>query len=331
MPAGKAKCKATLERYNKLIELGNDHDHAVHEIAVEFGKKESTIIRRLTEARKLEDSTNVDNRPKHLPKVLVFDIETSPILARVWGLWQQNVGLNQIKEDWFVMSYAAKWLGVDGVMYQDLRGVIDDTTKGYRDAQLLSGIWNLLNDADIVITQNGKKFDVKKLNARFVINGFQPPSGFKHIDTLQIAKRVFGFTSNKLEYMTDKLCVNFKKLKHGDFPGFELWKECLADNIDAWNEMEEYNKHDVLSLEELYNKLAAWDDRHPNFSHYTDAEEQTCRCGCTKFTRNGYAYTPASKFQKYRCCDCGAEVRGRISLWDKNERDERDIRLNIYN
>ena len=305
--------------------------HGVEKAMSKFELSSETISRYMRVAKSGKLSVNVDDRADHLPKVLVFDIETSPILARVWGLWQQNVGLNQIKEDWFVMSYAAKWLGVDGVIYEDLRGVIDDTNKGYRDADLLSGIWNLLNEADMVITQNGKKFDVKKLNARFIINGYQPPSAFKHIDTLQIAKRVFGFTSNKLEYMTDKLCVDFKKLKHGNFPGFELWQQCLADNIDAWNEMEEYNKHDVLSLEELYNKLAAWDDRHPNFNHYTDGESQTCRCGCTEFTRNGYAYTPASKFQKYRCVKCGAEVRGRVSLWNKNERDERDIRLNIFN
>lgn len=303
--------------------------HGLANAALEWNMKPSTIERRLRDLRAMSDSIDVSERPDHIPKVLVFDIETSPVLARVWGLWQQNVGLNMIKEDWFVLSYAAKWLGVDGVIYEDLRGRIDDTVKGYRDAELLSGIWNLLNEADIVITQNGKKFDVKKLNARFVINGFQPPSVFKHIDTLQIAKRIFGFTSNKLEYMTDKLCVNFKKLKHGEFPGFDLWKECLADNIKAWEEMEKYNKHDVLSLEELYNKLSAWDDRHPNFNLYTEAEGRVCRCGSDEFTRNGYAYTQVSKFQKYRCIKCGAETRGRKNLFTKEERDE--LNVNIYN
>ena len=126
MAVSQKKLKATLERYNQLIKR-NSHDDAIREIALEEGRKVSTIERRLRKAK--EEAPNVDNRPKHLPKVLVFDIETSPILARVWGLWQQNVGLNQIKEDWFVMSYAAKWLGVDGVMYKDLRGVIDDTDK----------------------------------------------------------------------------------------------------------------------------------------------------------------------------------------------------------
>lgn len=317
-----------LEIINNLVEA-----HGVDDAAKTLDMKASTVERRVRDFKKVRRERDgvikAEGRPDYIPKVLIFDIETSPILARVWGLWQQNVGLNMIKEDWFVMSYSAKWLGVDGIFYQDLRGRIDDTTKGHRDAELLGGIWNLLNDADMVITQNGKKFDVKKLNARFVMNGYQPPSGYKHIDTLQIAKRIFGFTSNKLEYMTDKLCVNFKKQKHGEFPGFDLWKECLADNLDAWKEMEEYNKYDVLSLEELYLKLAAWDDKHPNFNLYTEEDGRVCRCGCTKFTLNGFAYTAVSKFQKYRCSKCGAETRGRKNLFTKEKRAE--LNCNIFN
>lgn len=109
----------------------------------------------------------------------------------------------------------------------------------------------MLDEAEIVITQNGKKFDQKKLNARFILNGFQPPSSYKHIDTLCIARKHFGFTSNKLSQLTDKLCKKYKKLSHNNFPGFELWQECIKGNIEAWNEMEKYNRQDVLSLEEL--------------------------------------------------------------------------------
>lgn len=96
----------------------------------------------------------------------------------------------------------------------------------------------MLDEADIVITQNGRKFDQKKLNARFILNGFKPPSSYKHIDTLVIARKHFGFTSNKLKYMTDKLCTKYKKLDHSKFPGMELWRECLKGNSEAWTEME---------------------------------------------------------------------------------------------
>ena len=86
---------------------------------------------------------------------------------------------------------------------------------------------------------------------------------YEVITTLIIAKSTFGFTSNKLEYMTDALCSDTKKSKHSKFPGFELWKECLNGNMEAWEEMEAYNKDDVISLEELYKKLSPWSDRLP--------------------------------------------------------------------
>lgn len=193
------------------------------------------------------------------PKILVFDIETAPILAHVWGLFDQNVGLNQIQSDWHVLSWSAKWLGdpPSKVMYQDQRNAKDVTN----DKKILESIRDLLNEADLVVTQNGVKFDSKKLNARFLFHEIESPSSYRHRDTLRMAKKHFNFTSYKLEYMTDKFCKKYKKLKHKKFPGHELWKECLKGNKEAWNEMEKYNKHDVLATEELYNVLKQWDFR----------------------------------------------------------------------
>lgn len=241
---------------------------------------------------------------KQGPRILLLDIETSPIIGYVWSIWEQNVGLNQINKDWHVLSWAAKWLDEKKVMYQDQR----DAPKIENDKELLRGIWHLLDEADIVITQNGKAFDIKKLNARFVINRLKPPSSFKQIDTKLLAKKHFSFTSNKLEYMADKLCTKYKKLKHHKFEGFELWKQCLAGNIDAWNEMEKYNKHDVLALEELYNKLSAW-DTSINFSIYSSDLERKCSCGSKAFIKRGFFYTGAGKYQRYKCRKCGAETR----------------------
>jgi DNA polymerase III epsilon subunit-like protein len=256
--------------------------------------------------------------PASGPKVLIFDIETAPILGYVWGLWDNNVALNQIHSDWHILSWSAKWLKSPEaeVMYLDQRGKknIED------DKAILQKIWQLLDEADVVITQNGKNFDQKKLNARFILNGFQPPSSFKHIDTLQIAKKHFGFTSNKLAYMSDKLCVKYKKLDHAKFSGFELWKECLAGNLEAWNEMEVYNKHDVLALEELYEQLIPWDNS-VNFNLYHDGVDNVCKCGSAAFIKNGYYYTNAGKFQKYRCKGCGHETRNKQNLLSKEKKD----------
>lgn len=252
------------------------------------------------------------------PKVLIFDIETAPLIAYVWSIWEQNVGLNQINMDWHILSWSAKWLGdpPNKIMYMDQRSAksVED------DSVILKHIWNLLDEADVVITQNGKRFDQKKLNARFILNGFQPPSSYKHIDTKIIAQRHFGFTSNKLEYMSDKLCTKHKKSKHAKFSGFEMWRECLAGNIEAWKEMEHYNKLDVLSLEELYTKLIPWDSSI-NFNLYSDSVDNQCKCGSKDFIRNGFYYTNIGKYQRYRCKKCGAETRDRANLFSKEKKE----------
>lgn len=184
------------------------------------------------------------------PKVLVFDIETSPIVAHVWGLRDQNISLNQIVQDWRVMAFSAKWLNEKTIYYND--------THKATESYVLTRIWGLLDQADIVITQNGQNFDSRKLNARFIYYGMKPPKPYRHLDTYKIAKAAAEFTSHKLEYLTDKLCTKYKKLSHSKFPGMSLWNECLKGNSKAWDEMKRYNIHDVLSTEELYLKLQAW-------------------------------------------------------------------------
>lgn len=243
------------------------------------------------------------------PKILALDIETSPLITYTWGLFDQNIGLNQIHSDWFILAWCAKWVGDKEIFYRDLRGF-----KGQGDdKKILAPLHTLLNECDVVVTQNGRKFDAKKINARFIMHGFDPPQPYKHIDTLALARRHFGFTSNKLAYMTDKLCTKYKKLTHHKFEGFELWKECLKDNSEAWREMQKYNTHDVLSLEELYLKLSPWDTT-VNLSLYTGNLDGCPSCQSKKIERRGFAYTKVGKYQRYQCRGCGSWSKDGINL-----------------
>ncbi len=240
------------------------------------------------------------------PKVLVVDIETAPILAYVWGLWDQNVGLNQIKSDWYVISWAAKWVGSDQVIQRDQRSCRDMEN----DERILKELYDLMNQADIVVTQNGVKFDHKKLNARFIFHGFKPPNKYQKIDIYKIAKKMFAFSSNKLEYMSKHLTPKLSKDDHKDFPGFELWSECLARNLKAWREMAKYNVKDVLATEALYKKFVAWDTQGVNFRLYSES----CACGSKDLVKNGSAYYKAKRYQKYQCKSCGAPIRSRHAM-----------------
>jgi len=299
----------------------------VNKAAYALGINQSNVTRGMQAALATAAKAGYDPLEFDNPRVLIFDIETAPIKGFIWSMWQHGVPLCMIKDDWFVLSWAAMWLDdedtEEAVMYQDIRDTIADED----DKDLLHDIWHLLDEADVVITQNGIKFDSRKLNSRFIINGYQKPSSYKHIDTLRIAKKQFGFTSNKLEYMTDKLCVKWKKLKHAQFAGFELWDECLKGNPLAWKEMEKYNRHDVLSLRELYFIIRPWDNMHPNFNWYSDSLVPVCQCGCTTFIKDGFAYTATSKFQRYRCTDCGHETRDKVNLFSKEKRQS--LRNNV--
>jgi hypothetical protein len=280
------------------------------EISAQFPGSTPNMIRKLfyRETR--------DNKSSKPLKVLILDIETSPILVYVWDLWNQNIPLEMIVEDWSVLSWSAKWLGSKEVIYRDV-----SKQKNIKDdKKILEEIWQLLNEADVVIHQNGRRFDVPKLFARFVLNGLNPPSSFRQIDTLEIAKKHFKFTSNKLQYMTEQLCTKYVKSGHKKFPGNKLWIECLKGNPEAWAEMSQYNPMDILSLEELYlNHLRKW-DRSINFNVYTNDDYDICSCGSTNFKKHGFVYSNLGQYQRWICKDCGRESVERENLLTKEKR-----------
>ena len=240
------------------------------------------------------------------PRILLLDIETSPTMAAVWRLWKENIGLEQINNDWFIMSYSAKWLKDSTVYYEDCRDTLDDI-------QLLINLHKLLSEADIVVCHN-VKFDIPKIKARMVLNNILPPKPFKTYCTLEAAKKNFNFTSNKLAYLSDKLSST-PKLSHEKYPGFKLWAECLRGNQEAWDVMKEYNQVDVLALEDVYLKLKVWDDKHPNVDVYNDNEYSGCTsCGSSNISEKEYSYTNVGLYKQYQCKDCGKWMRSRYTL-----------------
>ena len=251
------------------------------------------------------------------PRILFFDIETAPITAHTWGTWDQTVGLNQIIEDWFVLSYAAKFQYDERIFYLDQRfsNPIQD------DFQLLCGIHHLLSEADVVIGHNSARFDHKKLNARFIKHDLQPLNHYQIIDTLKIAKKHFAFTSNKLSYLANFLKCDIQKSEHPEFAGFSMWSECMKGNHKAFEAMESYNKIDVLVLEEVYKKLAKWE---PSINFQSFYYAPTCICGNTKFFKDGFKYTRQGKFQVRRCSVCSK------TFVEKHSQIDKDLRKNFY-
>lgn len=304
--------KKVIERMKEL------YDSFTYEEIAEILNKEFKLKKTPNAVRKAYERYLIEPKDFHKkekgPKVLILDIETLPMEAYIWSIRQDGIPLSMVKEDWSVLSFAYKWLGEEKVYYYDVQGQKDLRN----DKKILKKIWKALDECDIVVGQNSDMFDLKKLNTRFLKHGMQPPSSYRKMDTYKIAKRHFSHTSNKLEYLTTEHNTKYTKLSHGNYPGFELWKQCLRRNKKAFVELKEYNIYDVKSTEELFLKLAPWDDKI-NWTVYY--EKDTCQCGSTSFKKNGFYYTNASKFQKYRCTNCGSEYRDKKNLLkDKKKR-----------
>lgn len=229
-------------------------------------------------------------------KVLLIDIETSPNLAHVWGLWNNNVSINQLMASTEMLCFAAKWLGDPEVHFFS-------TQKQGRDA-MIGAAWKLLDTADVVMHYNGKKFDVPHLNREFVEHGFPPPSPFKQIDLLATVRKRFRFPSNKLQYVSTKLGLA-GKVGH---EGHELWVKCMAGDPEAWARMETYNRQDVVLLEDLYEILLPWISNHPS-RHLFDGDGACPTCGGGPVVEHGFATTRVSKFVQFRCQSCGSFFR----------------------
>lgn len=247
-----------------------------------------------------------------MPRTVVLDIETAPIVSCHWDLWDQNIGLEQIQVEWAIISFSAKWLGKEGVVYRDTGG--RGRKRVREDGPLVNELWTILDRADIVVAQNGVAFDIKKINARMVEHGHKPPSPFRVVDTMLIAKRHFAFTSNKLAWLSKHL-TPAKKSIHKKFPGFMLWDECLKDNPAAWKEMRRYNIQDTIATEQLYLKLRPWMVGHPNVASYTDREDPLCpKCGSDNVQMRGRAFTQSGEYHRFQCKGCGGWARSRYTL-----------------
>ena len=240
------------------------------------------------------------------PVIGILDIETSPYEAYVWGLWDQNIGVEQIKTERTVISYAYKELGSSEVVYKDTGG--RGAAKVRDDKVLLAGLAAILDRADIIIAQNGKKFDLRVINGRMAMHRMRPYSPPRIIDTLSAAKKYFAFGSNRLAWLSKHL-TDTPKSEHKEFPGMQLWLECLKDNPAAWRVLKKYNIRDIIATEKVYLEFRPWLGNHPNMGVYLECAACVA-CGSSRLQARGQSVTQSAKYPRFQCQDCGKWNRG---------------------
>lgn len=242
-------------------------------------------------------------------KMLTIDIETSPHISAHFGRWNQNIPATHTLEEGRVICYAARWMHEEDTFFD----------AEWLNKKWLKDLWALLDEADVVIGYNSKKFDVKRINSEFLRCGMTPPSPYQQIDLFQQVRKHFSFSSNKLRDVLGELGLS-PKLEED--VNFDLWMDILGCNIkhtvdEARAIMQGYNIQDVDSTVELYDFLLGWINPHPNWGLYLNDESGTIicpNCGSDNVVKKGVEHTQVRTYQRYKCKACGSHHRGRRNI-----------------
>lgn len=225
------------------------------------------------------------------PRILFLDIETKPMLAEVWGMRDQNIGLNQVRSFGGTICVGALWGGERKVQF------FSDWQHGHKG--MLEAIHRLWSEADAVCGYNSDRFDLKKLRGEFCKAGMEPPPPATSIDVFKTVKSQFGFDSNKLDHVATILGVG-SKVKH---EGHALWTRVLDGCPKAQAKMERYCIQDVRLLERVYRKLLPWMTNHPHLGFVSPV---ACgKCGSHRTQKRGVRRTKAMLIERVQCTNCG--------------------------
>jgi len=249
------------------------------------------------------------------PKILLTDIETCMIEGYFWGLYKQRLQPNQIKKEWCILSWAAKWLYSSNIM-SDVVNVDEVLVRD--DKRIMSSLYSLLNTADIIVAHNLIKFDIRKINSRLLIHGFPPPMPYQMIDTLVQSRKLFAHSSHTQDHLTKLFSVSEKLSTN-----YQLWKDCMDGDQDALDRMVTYNRGDIRGLEDIFTIMLPWMKGIPNAGLYMDTTETVCvkpGCGNTELTWEGYYYASVNRYRAFRCNKCGGIGRSRVPETSKEKR-----------
>jgi len=301
-----AKCK---KKYLREI-VAYRGQFGIAATAEKYGIKPSTVKRRYREARNrglLADDRN------EVPKILWFDIETSLMLAFGFSTGKQYVGWKDVKVPWHMLSWSAKWLCDTEIIGHKITG---EQALERNDRDIVEFLWELIDEADIIVGHNIKGFDEGKMNTRFLNFDMPPPSPYQMIDTYRVVRKNFKMISNSLDY-AGRFMVDDQK----DPTKKRLWKRCFGGDEEALEYMLTYNKQDVRLLEEVFFKIRPWMKGTPNVAaYYTDNAARCSKCGSKDLTiTDDYYYTTANRYKAARC-KCGAVMRTPFGELSKEER-----------
>jgi hypothetical protein len=231
-------------------------------------------------------------------RVLTLDIERIPGLAPVWDQKTRWIGAQTWRRLPRTICVGYHWYDK---RHPALIAEWDDTNR----VNFVNAAWELLDQADVIVTFNGKRFDLPHLKGMFAEAGMPPPSPWRNVDLFQVARTAFGFESKSLDHLCQRLGVVGKR---GRYDAAQAEAAASGDER-AQAALTRYCKADVKATVAVYDALRAWIPNHPHIGH-TSSETLTCpNCGGTDLEPNGSYRAITMEYAQYRCRHCKANVR----------------------
>lgn len=266
-----------------------------------------------------ETQPTAEQAPYKQAKVLVFDIETSPLITYTWGIWNQNIPTDNIIKDWLILTWSAKWIFEDRIYSAKIK---PSEIKRNDDKRVVKALWSMIDEADVIIAHNGNKFDIKRMNTRFLKHGLNLPSPYQSIDTLLHARKKFNITSNRLDY----IAKDFLGIKGKMETETGLWRRAIEGDREALTIMDEYCQQDVKVLEDVYLHLRPYIQPHPNIGLLEPSDKPQCpSCGSTDLRPTGDYNTYVNTYMAFRCGCCKSISRSRVNATPKKVRDNLNV------
>lgn len=232
-----------------------------------------------------------DLQPKP-PRILTIDVETSPALVWTFDLAADYINPANVVQPTRILCFAAKWHDEQRVQFYG------ENTHTRR--QLVEAMWGLLDEADWVITYNGRRFDLPHIRREFLQLGYRPPSPWIDVDLLPVMRKEFKFLSNRLGFITEQLGLDTKT----DTGGFTTWLKVMDGDPAAWKTFERYNKQDVQVTEQLFDYIRAY-VRLPHAGLYTGRMHACAACGSDRLVPDGIVRSKVSAWLRLACSECG--------------------------
>ena len=241
------------------------------------------------------------------PRLLVLDIESVPIQAFTWGIWQQNIDpMSQIIVKPRMICYGARWHGERKKFF----------ASEYHDGRLsmLESLRDLMDDAHAIVGWNSARFDRPWVQGEMDHEGMWLPAPSADIDLMRVAKKNLRLPSYKLDYVAQHHYGLPGKVTH---QGFRLWRDIAIGTPEeqdkAWRKMKRYQLGDIDVTDAVFGRMKPLVGNLPNPALYgKDGEPERCGCGADheSLQKRGFAYTKLSAYQRYQCQACGAWLQG---------------------